>query len=103
MPPLPPLGLLRVYVHPTANTETTASQSPAFSIFGQQSAFSVWLEAMVEITNQTSDFQISLQAEVSGGTGDIAVDDIELYQGVCPVSKCVFVSRLNTFIINECH
>ncbi|XP_038072761.1 uncharacterized protein LOC119741140 isoform X2 [Patiria miniata] len=74
-------GTLNVYSIPT--NASLSTQTPIFSITGQQTGLRVWLQAMVNV-NQTSDFMLALEAVFEvGKLSDIAIDDVTISEGAC--------------------
>ena len=81
-------GSLHVYIYTTTEGHDVTTKQPAFSVFGEQSGPELWLQALLDISNQTSSFTVAIQV-IDGDDfrSDIAIDDVEVWQGTCP-SKC---------------
>ncbi|XP_022087562.1 MAM and LDL-receptor class A domain-containing protein 1-like [Acanthaster planci] len=78
------IASLHAYVIPAGQSTNLGTQTPAFSVTGQQTGQRLWIEALVDATNQTSDFIVALEA-VAGSTKltDIAIDDVTISPELC--------------------
>lgn len=43
-----------------------------------------WLVAQVSVWSPVKPFRLSFEGQVAGSTGDIAIDDVEIFAGKCP-------------------
>ncbi|XP_022087623.1 hyalin-like, partial [Acanthaster planci] len=78
------IASLHAYVIPAGQSTNLGTQTPAFSVTGQQTGQRVWIEALVDATNQTSDFMVALEAVAgSADQSDIAIDDVAISPGPC--------------------
>ncbi|XP_022088962.1 MAM and LDL-receptor class A domain-containing protein 1-like isoform X2 [Acanthaster planci] len=76
---------LRAYAYPSSEVYAFSTREPVIVISGQHTGRRVWLQAKIEIRNQSTDFTIAIEAiRGSGHASDIAFDDVTIFQGECP-------------------
>ncbi|XP_038052761.1 MAM and LDL-receptor class A domain-containing protein 1-like [Patiria miniata] len=62
-----------------------------YRIYKEQTSQDVWLQAMVDIVNQTEDFHVGLVGRVGGiSSSEIGIDDVSIIPGLCPQGNQAF-------------
>ncbi|XP_022101847.1 hyalin-like [Acanthaster planci] len=78
------IGSLTVYLE-SENQAEMFLDPPVFTTSGQHTGRRSWQRALIDISNQTSDFKVVFRGIKTndGDEGDMAFDDVGIYSGAC--------------------